>query len=161
VTGPSQHIVIHPPPAKLVLTGFVPRVQIRQYVTMEHLWTARHAARLRREREPQLQPNVPDIEHRSLVMTAIFFGAGFLEALVNEVILDVVDPPAGGPSAPGAVLVGHQACLRPRRRPHNMDLPHVRSDGVRAATQYALEDTRWACDCTDLNRARLTASRVF
>jgi hypothetical protein len=76
-----------------------PRVLLRQYVTMEHLWTARHAARLCRERELQLQPNVADIEHRSLAMTAIFFAAAFLEALVNEVILDVVDPPAGGPSA--------------------------------------------------------------
>jgi hypothetical protein len=31
-------------------------------------------------------------------MTAIFFGAAFLEALVNEVILDVIDPAPGGPS---------------------------------------------------------------
>jgi hypothetical protein len=76
-----------------------PRVLLRQYVTMEHLWTARHAARLCRERELQVQPNVADIEHRSLAMTAIFFAAAFLEALVNEVILDVFDPPAGGPSA--------------------------------------------------------------
>jgi hypothetical protein len=44
VTGLSKNIVIRPGPAKLVLTGFAPRVQIRQYVTMGHLWTARHAA---------------------------------------------------------------------------------------------------------------------
>jgi hypothetical protein len=99
VTGSSKGIVINPRPARIVLTGGVPRIQIRQYVTMEHLWTARHAARLCSEREPQLQPNIADVEHRSLAMTAIFFGAAFLEALVNEVILDVVDPPAGGPSA--------------------------------------------------------------
>ena len=86
-------------PGKSVATGFAPRVQMRQYVTMEHLWTARHAARLCREREQQLQPNVPDVEHRSLTMTSIFFAAAFLEALVNEVILDVVNAPAGGPSA--------------------------------------------------------------
>ena len=55
--------------------------------------------RLCSEREPQLQPNVPDAEHRSLAMTAIFFAAAFLEALVNEVIIDVAEPPPGGPSA--------------------------------------------------------------
>jgi hypothetical protein len=32
-------------------------------------------------------------------MTAIFFAAAFLEALVNEVILDVAGPRPGGPSA--------------------------------------------------------------
>ncbi|MDT5351498.1 MAG: hypothetical protein QOJ56_30 [Mycobacterium sp.] len=106
MTGPSQHIVIHPSPAKLILTGlddaltgFVPRVQIRQYLTMQHLWTARHAARLCVEREPQLEPNVADTEHRSLAISAVSFAGAFLEALVNEVIVDVVDPPAGGPSA--------------------------------------------------------------
>ena len=55
--------------------------------------------RLCSEREPQLQRNVPDAEHRSLAMTAIFFAEPFLEALVNEVILDVAEPPPGGPSA--------------------------------------------------------------
>jgi hypothetical protein len=99
VTGLSKNIVIRPGPGKLVLTGLAPRVQIRQYVTMEHLWTACHAARLCSEREPQLQRNVPDAEHRSPAMTAIFFAAAFLEALVNEVILDVAEPPRGGPSA--------------------------------------------------------------
>ena len=44
MTGLSKNIVIRPGPAKLVLTGFAPRVQIRQYLTMEHVWTARHAA---------------------------------------------------------------------------------------------------------------------
>jgi hypothetical protein len=90
---------VNPPPARLVLTGHPPRVLLRQsFVDMEHLWTARHAARLCSEREPQLRPNEYDIEHRSLVMTAIFFAAASLEALVNEVIRDVNDAPAGGTS---------------------------------------------------------------
>jgi hypothetical protein len=105
VTGPSQHIVIHPPPANLVLTGFdlvltgfVPRVQIRQYLTMQHLWNARHAARLCAEREPQLEPDDANSEHRWLAITAVSFAGAFLEALVNEVIVDVVDGGAGGSS---------------------------------------------------------------
>ena len=100
MTGlPEGNVVLSPRPAKIVVTGGVPRVQIRQYVTMQHLWTARHAARLCGEREPQLQPNIADTEHRSLAITAISFAAAFLEALVNEVIVDVVDRPAGGSSA--------------------------------------------------------------
>ena len=39
-----------------------------------------------------------------------------------------------------------------------MDMPDVRSDGVRAADQLALHNARWACDSADLNRAGLTRS---
>ena len=75
------------------------KIAVRQYVTMDHLWTARHAAKLCGQLEPRLRPNKPKAEHRSLAITAVFFGAAFLEALVNEVILDVINPPPGGPSA--------------------------------------------------------------
>jgi hypothetical protein len=49
---------------------------------------------------------------------------------------------------------------RARRRPHHLDLPHLRRHGVRAAAQHALLDTRWASDCADLNRTDLTAKRA-
>ncbi|MFZ3317749.1 hypothetical protein, partial [Mycobacterium sp.] len=64
-----------------------------------HLWTARNAARLCGEPEPQPPPIEPNVAHRSLAMTAIIFSAAFPEALVNEVILDVIEPPQGKPSA--------------------------------------------------------------
>jgi hypothetical protein len=68
-------------------------------MTMDHLWTARHAAKLCGELEPRLQPNDPEVEHRSLAVTAVFFSAAFLESLVNEIILDLIKPPPGGPPA--------------------------------------------------------------
>jgi hypothetical protein len=74
-----------------VIAGATSKVEVRQYLTMQHLWTARHAARLCAEREPQLEPNVADTEHRSLAISAVSFAGAFLEALVNEVIVDVVD----------------------------------------------------------------------
>ena len=40
---------------------------------------------------------------------------------------------------------------RPRRRPHHVDVPHMRSDGVRDAAQHTLQRSRWACDGADLN----------
>jgi hypothetical protein len=64
---------------------------------VEHLWTARHAARLSREREAAITQGI-DFEHRSHVMTAIFFSAAFLEALVNDVVLEIVQPGPGSPS---------------------------------------------------------------
>ena len=63
----------------IMATMHAPTISMRHYVTMDHLWTARHAARLCGQLEPQLQPNDPVVEHRSLVMTAVFFGAAFLE----------------------------------------------------------------------------------
>jgi hypothetical protein len=56
---PSKGVNARPRPAKLVLTGLTATLQSRQYVTMQHLWTARHAARLCGEQEPQFQPNAP------------------------------------------------------------------------------------------------------
>ena len=49
------------------------------------------------------------------------------------------------------MLVGHQACLRPRRRTHNMDLPHLRPDGVRAAAQHPLLGAGRASGGADLD----------
>jgi hypothetical protein len=33
-----------------------------------------------------------------------------------------------------------------------VDVPYVRPDGVRAATQHPLQRSRWACDSADLQR---------
>src|SRR6202023_2414551 len=90
-------VVISAPSAIIALPGGVPGVQTRQFMTMDYLWTARRAAKLCGQLEPQLQRNDPQVEHRSLAMTAVLFGAAFLEALVNEVILELIDP--GGPSS--------------------------------------------------------------
>ena len=39
---------------------------------------------------------------------------------------------------------------RARRRTHHLDMPHMRSDAVRAAAQHSLHDARWPCDSADL-----------
>ena len=36
-----------------------------------------------------------------------------------------------------------------------MDMPHMRSDGVRAAAEHALHRTRWACNGAYLQWPRL------
>ena len=49
---------------------------------------------------------------------------------------------------------------RPRRwRSHELALPNMRRRDLRAAAQHTLQCSRWACDCTDLNRTELTATR--
>jgi hypothetical protein len=59
-------VVIRLAPMVAVATMGTPRVMIRECVTMEHLWTARHAARQCREREAQvLHQETPDTERRS------------------------------------------------------------------------------------------------
>lgn len=74
------------------------KVSSRHYFATRHLWMARHSARLCQERESALvsanQVN-GDIEHSSLAVTAVLSSVAFLEALVNEVFLDVVDTPLG------------------------------------------------------------------
>jgi hypothetical protein len=42
-----------------------------------------------------------------------------------------------------------------RRRTHHMDLPHMRPDGVRAATQHSLHHPGRACDRAHLHPAKL------
>src|SRR6185437_9634195 len=49
--------------------------------------------------------------------------------------------------------------LRSRRRPHHLDLPHMRRDGGRAAAEYPPHDARRAGGGADLNRTRLTSRR--
>ena len=96
VTGPAQYIQgVGIPSGEAVGT---PSMQIQELFAMQHLWTARHAARLCKERETQvISKRSVDTELRSHAMVSIFFAAAFLEALVNEVILGMLD--AHGPSS--------------------------------------------------------------
>jgi hypothetical protein len=74
VTGGNQ--VIRPTGIESALIMGTPTIRMRQQVTMQHLWTARHAARLCGEREAQiLRQNTVDTELRSQAMTSIFFAA--------------------------------------------------------------------------------------
>ena len=73
-------------------------VSSRHYFATRHLWVARHSARLCQEREDFLVKTntvVEDIEHGSLAVTAVLSSVAFLEALVNEVFLDVADTSLG------------------------------------------------------------------
>jgi hypothetical protein len=116
----EENQVIRPTGIRSALVMGTPTIAIRQQVTMQHLWTARHAARLCGEREAQvLGQNSVDTELRSQAMTSIFFATAFLEALVNDVVLDLVDPK--GPTARtdglphSAIPAFHQLWKRERR----------------------------------------------
>jgi hypothetical protein len=103
MTGPTeptdepaeQHIEGH------ALVGVVTfgamRVGSRHYFATEHLWNARHLARLCQEREKVLvaqNADLPDMEQRSLAVSSVLASVAFLEALVNEVWQDAADTPA-------------------------------------------------------------------
>jgi hypothetical protein len=81
-----------PKPGPARDNGGTPKIEVRDSITRDHRWTALHAARLCGQLESQLKRNDPKVEHRSQAMIAVFFAAAFLDALVNEVILDVIDP---------------------------------------------------------------------
>lgn len=102
-------VAISPPSATIALTGGVPRVQTHHFLTLDHLWNARHAAKLCGQLEPQLLRNDPKVEHRSLAITAVFFAGAFLDALVNEVIHGLIDP--DGPSTRVAGLPTDQPTI--------------------------------------------------
>jgi hypothetical protein len=81
VTGPDQ--VIRPLGIPSAEAFGMPSLKTQELVTMQHLWTARYAARLCREREAQiLHQRSLDIELRSHAMTSIFFVSAF-EALIS------------------------------------------------------------------------------
>jgi hypothetical protein len=46
--------------------------------------------------------------------------------------------PNGHTLGPNRALVGYQACLGYGGGPHHLDVPHVRPDRLRAATQHPL-----------------------
>jgi len=116
----TQSPVITPSPAKpVVIAGLTAKIGIRDSVTSDHRWTALHAARLCGQLEPQLKRNEPSVEHRSLAMIAVFFAGAFLDALVNEVIRDVIDPEvsparvAGIPTDPATITAFRRAINEP------------------------------------------------
>jgi hypothetical protein len=66
----------------------------RHYESGQHLWSARHFARLCADREVALlQGDLPivDIEHRAYASSAVLSSVAFLESLVNEVFQDTAD----------------------------------------------------------------------
>jgi hypothetical protein len=78
-----------------VSVGLTGDVQSRHNLVWHHLWNARRAARLCREREAVLTAQdrrSHDVEQNSTAMVAVSSAAAFLEALVNEVFIDTADP---------------------------------------------------------------------
>jgi hypothetical protein len=76
----------------------VVKVGSRHNFATQHLWNARHTARLCREREDHLltvNAYQPDIELTSLVVSSVLAATAFLEALVNEVWQDAADTEPG------------------------------------------------------------------
>jgi hypothetical protein len=61
-------------------------ISTRNYLSAQHLWTARHKAELCRQREVAIAGKRPiDVQHRSYATTAVLMSVAFLEATVNEV----------------------------------------------------------------------------
>jgi len=50
----------------------------------------------------------------------------------------------------GQMLVGHEACTGHGGRSHDVDVPRLRCDGLRAAAGLALCGAGWACGGADL-----------
>jgi hypothetical protein len=68
-------------------------ISSRHYMAAQHLWSARHQARLCAEIESAGRGDIPvfDIEHRAYSVGAVLASVTFLEALVNEVFQDAAD----------------------------------------------------------------------
>jgi hypothetical protein len=67
-------------------------VASRHYVAGQHLWSARHHARLCAELEAEKTGKTAfDIEHRAYAVSAVLSAVVFLEALVNETFQDAAD----------------------------------------------------------------------
>jgi hypothetical protein len=75
--------------------GLTDVVQIasRHYEAGQHLWSARHYARLCAEREAERRTDAPvvEIRHRAYAASAVLSSVVFLESLVNEVFQDAAD----------------------------------------------------------------------
>lgn len=107
MTGPErpsdeqaeQHTEVQAAARVHVVTHVDVRVGSRHYFASEHLWNARHLARLCQEREDELvaqNADHPDMEQRSLCVSSVLASVAFLEALVNEVWQDAADTRADG-----------------------------------------------------------------
>jgi hypothetical protein len=67
-------------------------VASRHYVAGQHLWSARHYARLCAELEAEKTGKTAfDIRHRAYAVSAVLSAVVFLEALVNETFQDAAD----------------------------------------------------------------------
>lgn len=69
------------------------RLAIRQYISVIHLWNARHMAwRCRQRQNALVSAGVPgvDIQHSSFALSSIVASTSFLEALINQVWVDAV-----------------------------------------------------------------------
>ncbi|NMN94816.1 hypothetical protein [Antrihabitans stalactiti] len=103
---PSNDVIVPTPPAKGRGRALSARVKVREPLAAQHLWAARHFARLAEERETAITEqglDKVDLAHRSYVMAAVKFAVSFLEALVNEVYSDAAD----------AVMPDYSALLKP------------------------------------------------
>jgi hypothetical protein len=67
-------------------------VASRHYIAGQHLWSARHYARLCAELETERTGKTAfDIQHRAYAVNAVLSAVVFLEALVNETFQDAAD----------------------------------------------------------------------
>ncbi|MBF6479889.1 hypothetical protein [Nocardia cyriacigeorgica] len=75
--------------------GFTATVAVRNYLAVQHLWSALRAARMCDERESELvatgDVNV-DLGHRADAINAVLSAVAFLEAFVNETFSDAAEP---------------------------------------------------------------------
>lgn len=79
----------------------IPRVGVRDYFSMEHLWNARHNAQLCAEREATLvNEGFQGIDRavRAFALGAILESVAFLEALVNSTWQDAADHDPAAPN---------------------------------------------------------------
>lgn len=92
---------VHPVSITPQLQMGVPRVGVRDYFTMEHLWNARHMAELCVTREAELADagfHGIDREVRAFAVGAVLGSVAFLEALVNSVWQDAADHDPASPN---------------------------------------------------------------
>lgn len=83
---------IHEAQGNLVATAsFSVTTASRHYIASQHLWAARHQARLCSEAEAGTDAAPFDIRHRTFAIGAVLSSVSFLEALVNEVFQDAAD----------------------------------------------------------------------
>lgn len=86
--GPEQ--IIAPTGIPSAEAFGTPSVDIRHSIALQHLWNARHAARLAAEGEAT-KDRTNFLAVRGHSMSAVISAAGFIEAIVNEVFANVAD----------------------------------------------------------------------
>lgn len=120
-----------------VSVGLTAAVKSRRTLVFHHLWNARHAARLCRDREADLSSlkcRLPEVELNGTAMVAVMSSVAFLEALVNEVYLGAVDPQTS-PDRLKGITDDAIAAMRDRWNA----TPSVEREGVPEKYKIALE----------------------